>query len=191
MYTVEQSCWMPFALDHMRALAQHRVPSDKMNDLENLAYSNWMLAIAKDFPEMPTGKAHVIFWDLVDNIVGKTHDCDYVCQSIEDEGLREALRQYMDKKFRDTRVLDIREFDTATRIAVEDAIRIRDKLRRTPSTVESNCVCCDPLERIERNPEWDALYKKFTAARDALPEKCHLFVNCAVDNLGDCYLPRN
>lgn len=180
------------ALEHMRALAQHRVPSDEINALENLAHSNWMLAIAKDCPDMSTGKAHAIFWDLVDNIVGKTHDCDYTCALIEDEGLREALRQYMDKHFRDTRVFDIRELDQTTRIAVQKAVRIREKRDRVPTMGEVNYDDeFGHLENVDRNPEWDARNKEFEEACKALPENCRCLARNAIYDSGNCYLPRH
>lgn len=191
MNTIELSSWMESALDHMRDLAQHRVPSDEINTIENLAHSNWMLAIAKDCPEMPTGKAHAIFWDLVDNIVGKTHDCDYNCALIEDEGLREALRQYMDKHFRDTRVFDIRELDQATRTAVQRVVRLREKRDREPAMGEAHYNEFGDFENVDRNPEWDSLNKEFEDACNSLPENCRCLARNAISNGGDYYLPRH
>lgn len=191
MYKVENSYWMESALEHMRALAQHRVPSEDMDALENLAHSNWMLAIAKDCPDMPTGKAHAIFWDLVDNIVGKTHDCDYTSALIEDEGLREALRQYMDKHFRDPRVLDIRELDQETRIAVQKVVRLREKRNRVPAMGEANYDEFGHVDNVERTPEWDALNKEFVDACNSLPENCRCLARNAISNCGNYYLPRN
>lgn len=191
MYTHTLSDLMEGALDDMRALAQHRVPSDEMDSLKDQAYSAWMYAVAIDFPDMPTGKAQTIFYALVDKIVGKTTDCDYVCQSVEDADLREALRRYMYDNYRDPRVLDIRELDQETRIAVQKAVRLREKRDRVPAMGEVNYNDNGEVENVDRNPEWDALNKEFNDACNSLPENCRCLARNAISNCGDYYLPRN
>lgn len=181
---------MEDALDNMRAVAQNRVPSEDMDALRCRAHSDWMLAVYEDAPDMSVSKAQAIYKELM-TIVGRTHDCDYVCQSIDDEGLREALRQHMDKNFRDPRVLDIRELDQDTRIAVQRVVRLREKRDREPAMGEAHYNEFGDFENVDRNPKWDSLNKEFEDACNSLPENCRCLARNAISNCGDYYLPRN
>lgn len=190
MNTVKISIDMEEALDNMRALAQHRVSSEEIDALKDRAHSDWMWAVANDFPGMTVGKAQEIYKELM-TIVGHTHDCDYVCKSIDDENIRDALRQYMNSNFRDSRVFDIRELDQDTRIAVQRVVRLREKRDREPAMAKAHYNEFGDFENVDRNPEWDALNKEFEDACNSLPENCRCLARNAISDCGNYYLPRN